>query len=306
MADQTKGGIAWTEQTWNPIRGCSRVSEGCRHCYAETVAHRFSGKGQPYEGLTNGHGMWNGAVRMVPEHLDDPIHWTRPRMVFVNSMSDLFHEELALEQIGRIFATMALSPQHTFQVLTKRSVRMSTMMGTDRFRDYVSWAVGQIPITNRTDTRNVLPYLKWPLPNVWLGTSVEDQETADNRIPWLLQTQAAVRWVSYEPALGPVDFTGQGWISCFHPTGEQQGDHSRCAPMIDWIVVGGESGAGARTFDLEWGYQTIAQCKEAGRVACFIKQIGSRPRPVTARHSKGADMMEWPEGLRVREYPRGA
>lgn len=294
MADQTKGGIAWTEQTWNPIRGCSRVSEGCRHCYAETVAHRFSGKGQPYEGLTTADGKWNGVIKTVPEHLMDPLRWKRPRMVFVNSMSDLFHESLPTSAIDDVFRVMLAAPQHTFQVLTKRAVRMAAYMNVAE----------RVP------------------PNVWLGVSVEDQETADTRIPFLLQTPAAVRWVSYEPALGPVDFT---------PYLNQHGRCPTCGPVsrvdedgccvscgadaisygLDWIVVGGESGTGAREFDVEWARAVIRQGKRFKRCAVFVKQLGATPKhyaigdigTLQLTNRKGGDTNEWPDDLRVREYP---
>ena len=115
--------IAWTDETWNPLRGCSRISEGCRHCYAETMAARFSGPGQPYEGTIR-NGRWSGNVRIVPEKLGDPLRWTRPRMVFVNSMSDLFHDNVPNEFIAAVFGVIAAAPRHTFQVLTKRPARM--------------------------------------------------------------------------------------------------------------------------------------------------------------------------------------
>lgn len=272
MADQTKGGIAWTEQTWNPIRGCSRVSEGCRHCYAETVAHRFSGPGQPYEGLTTPDGRWNGIIRPVPEHLKDPLHWKRPRMVFVNSMSDLFHENLPFSEIDKVFEVMARAREHTFQVLTKRVDRMKAYLNASSTPHHQAYAIGV-----------------WPLPNVWIGVSVEDQQTADERIPVLLQTQGAVRWVSYEPALGPVDFKpyfGQ--------------------PGLDWGVFGGESGSGARPFELAWGRVALRQFKTAG-VPAFMKQLGALAvahGPLSLKDRKGGDMAEWPEDMRVREYPK--
>ncbi len=175
MANQ-KNGIVWTDETWNPLRGCSRVSEGCRNCYAESVARRFDGPGLPYEGLIASGGQWNGQIKLVPEKLDEPLRWQRPRRIFVNSMSDLFHPNVPNEYIDRVFAVMALASQHTFQVLTKRPERM-------------------LEYLNRRTT----------MPNVWLGVSIENQVTADERIPLLLQTPAAVRWVSAEPLLRPVD-----------------------------------------------------------------------------------------------------
>ncbi len=325
MSDQRDGGISWTDETWNPIRGCSRVSEGCRNCYAEKVAGRFSGPGLPYEGLvTIGEKgpRWNGTVRLVPEHLGDPLRWKRPRRVFVNSMSDLFHESLPFETIAAVFGVMAAAPQHTFQVLTKRPRRAL---------EFFAWA-------ERENTGHVManalcvqpaswpscvgeegdglidhPGLnRWPLPNVWLGVSVEDQATANERIPLLLECPAAVRWVSAEPLLGPLDMSeaslslGVGLTDGSRWTGTK--------PILDWIVVGGESGPGARPFDLAWARSVVAQCKTAG-VPVFVKQLGATPvdsacvdvvgRPVRIglRDRKGADMSEWPEDLRVRQWP---
>lgn len=322
MSDQTQGGIAWTDETWNPVRGCSRVSKGCEHCYAETVARRFSGPGQPYQGLVRldadgrAKAQWNGTVRFVEEHLGDPLRWTRPRKVFVNSMSDLFHESLAFEAIAAIFGVMAAAPRHTFQVLTKRPKRA---------RAFFAW-VASSPLgvaacadaASRRVPERMFPIAPpWPLPNVWLGVSVEDQASADERITELLACPAAVRWVSYEPALGPVDFGLLGTL----PASMTGGAYVLAAERLHWIVVGGESGPGARPFDLAWARSVIAQCREAG-AAAFIKQLGAAPWqhiapsgapddggdfvPVTLRDRKGGDVSEWPEDVRVREWPRGA
>jgi protein gp37 len=257
---------------------------------------------------------WTGRVELVPSKLDLPLHWKRPRRIFVNSTSDLFHEALSDLDINRVFARMARAPQHTYQILTKRP---------GRAREWFDWA----SVANYT----VKP---WPLPNVWVGVSVEDQATADERIPLLLQTPAVLRWVSYEPALGPVDFRMGGMsLPEFSP--------HRPLPDLDWIVVGGESGPGARPFDVAWARSTVAQCKSAG-VAVFVKQLGaqplvepgrlrywewggeigreddprftptdpmnpsSRPWRVHLNDRKGGDMTEWPRHLRVRELPGGA
>jgi protein gp37 len=295
--------IEWTEKTWNPIRGCSRVSDGCVNCYAEEIAARFSGPGKPYEGLAkriNHDARWTGKVRFIEERLDAPLHWKKPSRIFVNSMSDLFHEKVKDEWIDSIFAVMATACQHTFQVLTKRPARMA---------DYAqALADGRRSLPPVWDAREQRERHWAGLPpNVWLGVSVEDQATADERIPLLLETPAAVRWVSYEPALGPVDFSS--WLG----------------GGLDWIVVGGESGPGARRFDLAWARQTIAQCRAAG-VSVFVKQMGSRPivrrhpvprdgwepvtgqngQPIRLTNTKGGDMAEWPTALRVREYPGAA
>ena len=318
MGDKT--GIEWTDATWNPIRGCSRVSEGCRNCYAEKVAARFSGEGQPYEGLvTIGEkgARWNGTTRVVTEHLTDPLRWKRDRRVFVNSMSDLFHESVAFETIALLFGVMAAASQHTFQVLTKRP---------QRARDFFKWwarivhgreprrvAIDEAMAWLRPEgsvrsafvraTREALP---WPLANVWLGVSVEDQRTADERIPVLLELPAALRFVSYQPALGPVDFC----FSAFNGA-----DSYQAMAGLGWIIVGGESGPGARPFDVAWARSTVEQCR-AARVACFVKQLGAQAfeqvnhrdgtwskRPLRLRNAKGGDMSEWPAEIRVREMP---
>tara|TARA_Y100000310_G_C20642762_1_gene794886 strand:+ start:219 stop:1424 length:1206 start_codon:yes stop_codon:yes gene_type:complete len=281
MGDKTK--IEWTDATWNPIRGCSRVSEGCRNCYAETVANRFSGEGQPYEGLIARGGQWNGKITVVDHVMDQPLRWRRPRRVFVNSMSDLFHENVHDQVIDRVFAVMALAPNHTFQVLTKRPERML---------DYF-FRVSPQRIANAAPSRVSLERCaslleeicsRWPLPNVWLGVSVEDQTTADERIPILLQTPAAVRWISAEPLLGPIDlehiqWPGKhkvdvlrrgawdlpGWVQGFTNHSDLEG--------LDWVVVGGESGSDARPMNPDWVRTARDQCEAAGTPFLF-KQWG--------------------------------
>lgn len=285
MADKT--GIEWTDATWNPLRGCSRVSEGCRHCYAEGVAKRFSGPGLPYEGLIAKGGQWNGQIKLVPELLDQPLKWSRPRRIFVNSMSDLFHENVSENYVARVFDVMARAPQHTFQILTKRP---------DRMKWVVEW-IGRL--WERDEEASRLP---WPLPNVWLGVSVEDQATANARIPLLLETPAAVRWISAEPLLAAVDLSR--WMD---PTGvtcmdvcpddryvdqdsyEQMNVHGHMEPIcqhcgavaswtgyddgIDWVVVGGESGREARPMHPDWALSLRDQCAAAG-VPFLFKQWG--------------------------------
>lgn len=497
MASQRDGGIAWTDETWNPIRGCSRVSEGCRNCYAEVVAARFSGPGQAYEGLarrtSKGEARWTGKIMFVEKHLLDPLRWKEPRRIFVNSMSDLFHEDVSDEQLDRIFAVMALADRHQFQVLTKRPQRMleyvnepgrcravasaiarignrqprqgladseakgraagarrriskgieslslqespcgvedspglpgdlgnaqrkanervsaSSGVGSsarsNSARDYdqspersegqqravesrTSDLIGTAPsrvgcptgskepakrITASEDTPHrggrsgntrataagrsgegsggtipdeaegnlgdLLPedletHLAWPLPNLWLGVSVENQAAADERIPILLDTPAAVRFLSCEPLLGPLQFP----LPC---------KDSRFWSDLHWIICGGESGAHARPCDVEWIRDIVKQCADA-KVPCFIKQMGkwitgdhtghgctgfdtgfvvnrwllddgrvfippiiganAHARPANAIafgncDTHGGNWIEWPEDLRVREFP---
>lgn len=326
--------IEWTDRTWNPVRGCSRVSPGCVNCYAEGVAARFSGPGLAYEGLAVRRlkvisdddqrvvSRWTGEVRMVPEHLADPLRWTKPRRIFVNSMSDLFHEKLSNEEIAAVFGVMAAAPRHTFQVLTKRAERMREWFawsdgrkgwGTDGTQAALCWrdAVARLDGAGRAQ-----PFAPgWPLPNVWLGVSVEDQQRADERIPLLLQTPAAVRFVSYEPALGTVNF--EQYLFAEHVlTAEDDGRYThRKSVSLDWVIVGGESGNGARPFDVAWARSVVQQCNAAG-VPVFVKQMGARPfyvqdpprrgvdvTPLKFDNKKGGDMSEWPEDLRVREFP---
>ena len=300
MTDQRNGGIEWTDQTWNPIRGCSKVSQGCKHCYAETMAARFSKPGEPYaEVVTDG--RWNGKVVLVPERLADPLRWKRPRRVFVNSMSDLFHESLTNEQIAAVFGVMAAAPMHTFQVLTKRP---------SRAREWFKWVESEwqeertSPAYARQSTQSdiclgaaiengvpggrrgirvSLTTPPWPLTNVWLGVSVEDQATAAKRIAHLLRCPAAVRWISAEPLLGRVrldhlDCDGNGdkdYCQIDALTGRQSDMGRPCADVsrLDWVVVGGESGPGARPMHPDWARCLRDQCQAAG-VPFLFKQWG--------------------------------
>jgi len=301
-----KSTIEWTDATWNPVRGCSRVSEGCRNCYAERVAARFAGPGQPYEGLVrrpstaNGQTepRWNGEVRFVPGRLADPLRWKKPRRVFVNSMSDLFHERLSDQEIAAVFAVMAAADHHTFQVLTKRPERMRQWFGwLETSADIGRWHGARAALSYAAQVIGSAHGVKvpappaiygvlWPLPNVWLGVSVEDQTTADERIPLLLDTPAAVRFVSYEPALGPVclsdlhdgsggvimPLVGLHWV----PTGQGMKLSGGKGPRLDWIIAGSESGPGARPAELGWFRSVRDRCAAAG-VPFFFKQwVGER------------------------------
>lgn len=378
MAGKTK--IEWTDSNWNPIRGCSRVSEGCRNCYAENIAARFNKPGQWGEGLAEivtrpdgaKEARWTGKMVQAPEAtLTAPLRWKAPRMIFVNSTSDLFHEAVPDEWIDRVFAVMALCPQHTFQVLTKRTERMRAYftgacahrIGLSALRltlearyANIRSMVGEGIVLHRDPPR----LAKWPLPNVWLGTSVEDQATADNRIPHLLATPAAIRFISAEPLLGPVDlstwippaspwplsslpetwaeFEWPDWVpekfrsqiesfwledwgrspkawaqsmlsNSAPPTGErcdvdllgvggpivngrflfcwnnigrvelEDGSWKACSfrrhhvPAINWVIVGGESGAAARPMHPDWARSLRDQCASAN-VPFFFKQHG--------------------------------
>lgn len=259
MGDKT--GIEWCDATWNPVTGCAKVSQGCKHCYAETVADRF----WPTQYKTeNGQPRKFTDVWTHPDRLDQPLRWTRPRRIFVNSMSDLFHEDVPTDFITEVFAVMALAPRHTFQVLTKRPERMLEWMrpvGQVYRADFVRSRMARILDT----TGPKMPPYVWPLPNVWMGVSVEDQKTADERVPLLLQASAAIKFVSYEPALGPVNF-----IPKSPPAYRAWLEPGR---GIDWVIAGGESGPGARAPHPSWFTSVRDQCAKTG-VAYLFKQWG--------------------------------
>ncbi len=231
-----KSHIEWTEMTWNPVTGCSKVSAGCKFCYAERMAKRLQAMG--VERYRNGF-----KVALHEDLLDAPRTWRLPRLVFVNSMSDLFHEDVPLEFIRRVFSTMIATPQHTYQILTKRSTRL----------------------------RELAPELVWP-PNVWMGVSVEDQRVM-HRIDDLRSVPASVRFLSCEPLIGPLD--------------------NLLLEGIHWVIVGGESGPGARPMQREWVESIRRQCRRA-RVPFFFKQWGGVRKDLTGRELNGRTYDEMP------------
>ena len=265
MAAQTL--IEWAEATWNIITGCTRVSRGCGAadgggCYAERLAATRLRHHPSRRGLTDEHGRWTGEVRLNKEWLDQPLRWQRPRRIFVCAHSDLFHEAVPEEWIDIVFAVMAQGAQHTFQILTKRPRR----------------ARGYLARLARRDS--------WPFPNVWLGTSVEDQRTANARIPALLEAPAAVRWISVEPLLGPLtvfDLDG--------PVDVREG----MDPGLHWVVAGGESGPRARPMDPEWARSLRDQCQIAG-VPFFFKQWGGATAKAGGRVLDGRTWDQLPAG----------
>jgi protein gp37 len=308
MADKT--GIAWTDATWNPTTGCSKVSAGCKNCYAEREWARLSANpGSVYfeRAFTD--------VMVHPERLDQPLQWKKPRRVFVNSMSDIWHNDVPLEFIADVYLRMRLAHQHTFQLLTKRPDRRSYW-----WSELDKWVERKIHVYF---DGGEYAY-EWPLPNVWEGVSIEDQATADERIPLLLQTPAAVRFLSVEPLLGPVNLTelghdGDGVIDCLRGEdwiqdwyGDEQTRLIRRVvnrrERIDWVIVGGESGPGARPCNIEWVRDIVRQCKAAS-VPPFVKQLGANWTNnfvgvhTPTRDRKGADPAEWPEDVRVQEFP---
>ena len=349
MAESSK--IEWTHATWNPITGCSVVSPGCTKCYAMRLAGGRLRHTRKYEFLTQpskAGPVWTGEVRFDEATLTVPLRWREPRRIFVCSMSDLFHEDVPDEWIDRIFAVMALAPQHTFQVLTKRPERMRDYVSQNREGREISERLAELYVSHpQIATRwpltaeRAIAAAHWPLPNVWVGTSVEDQKRADERIPHLLNTPAAVRFLSCEPLLGPIDLTA---IKRTKTEGYMRPLDGRFR-TLDWIIVGGESGPRARLCNLAWMRDIIKQC-HAASVPVFIKQLGPRPREICTspkqfpvnletigvwvngmsetrqakvlsrdghrytvewplRDPKGGDMAEWPTDLRIREYPDG-
>ncbi len=332
MADGTK--IEWTDATWNPVTGCSVVSPGCTNCYAMTLAGTRLRHIASRAGLTRDSKagpVWTGEVRLNEEWLTQPLRWRAPRMVFVCAHGDLFHASVPDEWIDRVFAVMALAPQHVFQVLTKRARRMREYLSGDRdgrvARACVDlWTDGAVKPTadwpvesiGDIDMPDDLKMRCWPLSHVWLGVSVEDQARANERIPELLETPAAVRWVSAEPLLGPVDFREiavDGVLTVDALTGIHSDDENGPItgvvgspdPHIDWIVVGGESGPGARPMQVGWARAIVEQCKASG-TKCFMKQLGADPvwedgAFLNLRDRKGGDPSEWPADLRIQQLP---
>ncbi|GAA5542460.1 phage Gp37/Gp68 family protein [Brucella sp. NBRC 113783] len=281
MADKTH--IEWTDATWNPITGCSVVSPGCTNCYAMKLAGTRLQHHPSRAGLTNpskSGPVWNGKVRLNREWLYQPLEWKKPRMVFVCAHGDLFHDDVPDDWILDVFTIMAIAKQHTFQVLTKRADRMREFLS--RPEDDLLEAIYTNWYSFDGGAREVW---SWPLPNVWLGVSVEDQKRAADRIPKLLETPAAVRFLSAEPLLGPLDLTrldtGSGWVDalqsyiCYPTTTQGIYRHEPVDyPSINWVIAGGESGKGARPMHPDWARSLRDQCASAD-VPFFFKQWGN-------------------------------
>lgn len=347
--------IEWTDATWNPCVGCEKVSQGCAHCYAEVMAVRLAhmalsdieagrdpGRKRHYLNVVDlERGRWNGKAEAVPEALTEPFGWRKPRMVFVNSMSDLFHEDLSFEFIASVHATMIACRSHTFQVLTKRPKRAW---------EFYRWlakeaAVGEtVPVqvcqhyAQRLSEASELRqgerfgYWEWPAPNIWLGASVERQQEHDERMPWLLACPAAVRFLSAEPLLSEVNLPWLRAAVCdcrrsileigcpsvepdhgTHPLCSECG-YARPVESIGWVIAGGESGHKSRACDSNWIRSIIRQCRDAS-VPVFVKQMGRhyyRHTPAGRlthewpQDKKGGDPNEWDKDLRVRQMPRAS
>lgn len=354
--------IEWTERTWNPVVGCSIHSPGCKNCYAMRMAARLEamavkpdGDGNPalnhYVGTTESSrrgAVWTGKIGIAPDDaFTAPLRRKKPTDYFVNSMSDLFHKDVPFEVVDRVFAVMALGPQHTYKILTKRSKRMREYMSADGLAERLGAVCIHLynGMHNRTIAAKALfaalgdrnyaeqpEFVPLPLPNVWLGVSVEDQTRADERIPDLLATPAAVRFLSCEPLLGPVDLRwiaepddakdgvidallGCNWIE--HERGEEfrparPGHQDRIMrrwvrsteadilanSKIDWVIAGGESGPGARPMHPHWARSLRDQCAAAG-IPLHFKQWGEWA-PIDGPNVRGCFKRSWPSGERPK------
>lgn len=357
-----KTGISWTDSTWNAVSGCTRVSDACRFCYVDW-APNFRVENRHFRvecpectgsgicvGCRNGHycakgdrccptcGGFGGVrsneigattdIRLHEDRLDQPLRWSRPRRIFVNSTSDVFHEEVPSSYIAKMFAVMALASRHTFQVLTKRPARMRSLLNSKDFWAQVAYEVGALAMERKLipESLDAMEFIdKYePLPNVWLGVTVENQKWADIRIPILMETPAAVRFLSCEPLLGPVELTGLDWNPPSAPVADDGltnalngtwypalGDASKEAlcsmtdlARIDWVIAGGESGTQARPMEMSWVESLRNQC--AGHdVPFFFKQAGVRlAREWGCTSRNGSDPAEWPIDL-PQEFPAG-
>ncbi|MBN3948389.1 MAG: phage Gp37/Gp68 family protein [Nostoc sp. NMS7] len=319
--------ISWTDETWNAITGCSRISAGCANCYAATAAASPRLQQFPqYQKVAD----WDGTVEFVESQLLKPLSWKKPKRIFVCSMSDLFHENVPDEWRERIFAVMSLCQQHTFQVLTKRPDRALEYFNQQSL--WAKWyeaaschlwsAIGE-KFGGLINLQQHFNKQSFPLPNVWIGTSCENQAMADKRIPVLLQISAAVRFLSCEPLLDEVNLSH--WVGCNCPADcFGQDPHNIYCPKstnfvgnhLSWAIVGGESGKGARECHIDWVRSLVQQCF-IGDVPVFVKQLGSNPLGsspyidgvacvnyfVKLRDKKGGDISEFPEDLQVREFP---
>ncbi len=290
MSDRSA--IEWTERTWNPTTGCDRISPGCDHCSALTLAKRLKDMGQAkYQ--TDGDPRTSGpgfGVAIHPGALREPLTWRRPSICFVDSMADVLHARVSTSFVAQVWAVMALTPQHTYQVLTKRPERYRKVL-----EEPCGCGGGHLPGIHfrsrvQDHTRRLAPGREvdlmayWPLENVWLGTSIES-----DRYTWradaLRAAPASTRFLSLEPLLGPL------------PSLDLDG--------IDWVIVGGESGPGARAMDLAWVRNLIQRCEASG-VAVFVKQLGAVWARANRADPKGGHWEHWPEDLRVRQFPHSA
>ncbi|MFB2970362.1 phage Gp37/Gp68 family protein [Aerosakkonema sp. BLCC-F183] len=301
--------IAWTDESWNPIVGCSKISAGCANCYAASAAKSARLQQFPqYQKVEK----WDGTIEFVESQLLKPLSWRSPKKIFTCSMSDVFHENALDEWRDRAFAIMALCPQHTFQILTKRpDIMLKYISGltTNRLKRALPSNIEY----SRLDS------VKLPLQNVWLGVSVENQVVADERIPLLLETPAEIRFLSCEPLLEEVHLEEWLWQTvtiCWGNGDDEWGYDGEPTDRLHWVICGGESGSKARQCNVDWIRSLVRQCQDA-EIPVFVKQlganvIGSSPyiadvadthHQIKFRDRKASDISEWPEDLRIQQFP---
>ena len=324
-------GISWTDETWNVLAGCTPVSEGCRFCYAAGTAlaprltrHPTERVRRKYEGVSrragDGRAVFTGVVNADLTLLGKPLGWTKPRRVFVNSMSDLWHSAVSPGLIAAHFAVMAAADTHLFQVLTKRPERQRRGLEWDGIQDAIRDAAARMlehdapeefGLEEEARRRKLAPIAvhgppSWPLPNVVLGTSAEDQEAANRRVPHLVATPAALRFISMEPLLGPIDLERCGAMEMDpDATVLATGGGIQWRGVVDQLAIGGESNQTqpdrARPMELEWVRDILEQARAAG-ILCHVKQLGTEyARSHDGVTGQGTDPEEWPEDLRVQQ-----
>jgi len=288
--------ISWATETWNPVVGCSRISAGCKNCYAAEAAKSARLQQFPqYQNVKD----WDGTVEFVESQLNKPLSWRSPQTIFVCSMSDLFHENVEDEWRDQIFAVMAIATQHTFQLLTKRPEQMKEYFQHESRLTRVSYQIYEIQRKELERSGKQIKFdhpLTFPLPNVWLGTSVENRKAANDRIPLLLMCPATVRFLSCEPLLEAIN------IKDYLSADNEEFGH----PGIDWVIIGGESGSNSRSCHIDWIRSIVTQC-QATNTAVFVKQLGSDAildgNRLRLKDRKGADMQEFPEDLQIQDFP---
>lgn len=270
--------IEWADRVWNPVIGCTKCSPACENCYAEALHNRRHKAWLAGKEMANCYAAPFDYVQFFPERLAQPLHWYKPSRVFVCSMADLFHEDVQHDWLLKVFAIMALSEKQTFMLLTKRPERAHAFLSAKDLRPQIEQAINQKFGAKAGNEFHCRAYsCGWPLPNVWLGTTIWDQPSADRAVPILLSTPAARRFVSIEPMLGPVELTHVRTASGV--TWDTLADHADGdGPCLDWVICGGETGPGARPMHPDWPRSLRDQCQAAG-VPFFFKQWGEWEPP---------------------------
>lgn len=280
----SKSKIEWCEATWNPIYGCTPISPGCENCYAKAWHNRFKGG--------------DFSINLRPDKLMEPLKNKKPTRYFVGAMTDIFHEDVPDGVLDEMFAIMALTSWHTFMVLTKRPERMKAYFNSEKILKNITFRSCLLFKQGFIEEENCLCHKlierMFPFPNVWLGVTAENQEMAEKRIPILLKTPAAHRFVSVEPMLGAV------WLENFFPQIVQEDNEGYVEVTtrgVDWVICGGESGRNARPVDPDWVLDLRYQCAEA-EVPFFFKQWGGKNKAKSGRLIDGVEVMEYPEGMK--------